>query len=871
MGIPVLTITPLDATLSAKGTLDLFALTLNGGLHSEPGRFIPENPLTTAIVRSQGEILSDSTALVRVAPGADSMADLAFCQIVVSAKAALDSVTRLNASGFAVSVPGMARFFGRLDPEDAPLTNGWLKALNDGDAEGLQIVLSEAEVCAFSGDRAEIEALLLSLLAYPPVTMPGFFEKHFLVTQLLLNALHTERTAEMAAGLKVSLDGLINLSTQTHDKTVYANLMRLIVLVSESLERGTRLDVLSGLFLKPPSEKLGEEGFVFYQLVLAGLRVDFAAEDVFADLIRRHHSSGEEVFRIMTLLQRHHENMNSRMLTLIAENLAVFLAHPEAGIRRLVRGHVRRLFDLFNDEQRVILSGEVLKQMVSCEVRTEIAVFFSRIFQDLSQSVQTTVFADLCAFISASDKDNDLRAALIKLEGDLFSHTQDKSFMAREVFKSLVKRQGAGDDGVFRGLAFVNRHADDLGGALTEISQFLAKELGFVPLESMGLSFVFARYCVARVVKTFSSSGGLFDMSLSFNERERVSREIWPDIREKMGAITQEHHQKILRVVQEEFLAEDQLAQRAYLYAYYVGREDLGEFERFVYTPDLRAYFAMDLGRPEALGKYEPLQITGFFVSDTFQTPNDADLKARIYGALNIQLPDVAAINAALPPEAQLVKIPGAVFKMGNDGSKLSNEGPEFTSVVSPFFVMEAPVSNNLYLQFDSTHNAGREFNGRDQGVVRISLNDAIAFAAWWNETHKVPGMKWRLQREAEKDLIMRDGEPDVVTDAPSHDRVNWGGKNRTLQVKDPKYRGKNGVYHYRGDRWELCEDKYGTYPTGVVINYKGASDGGDCVLRGGSWYSDDNGVRLACRCSFSPGYRYYDVGFRLVLAREDL
>ena len=75
-------------------------------------------------------------------------------------------------------------------------------------------------------------------------------------------------------------------------------------------------------------------------------------------------------------------------------------------------------------------------------------------------------------------------------------------------------------------------------------------------------------------------------------------------------------------------------------------------------------------------------------VAKNVQLPNDTNLQERIFAALNISLPDVAAINATLPANAQLVQIPGAVIKMGNDGSKQSDKGPAFTAVVSPFLVL---------------------------------------------------------------------------------------------------------------------------------------------------------------------------------------
>ena len=39
-------------------------------------------------------------------------------------------------------------------------------------------------------------------------------------------------------------------------------------------------------------------------------------------------------------------------------------------------------------------------------------------------------------------------------------------------------------------------------------------------------------------------------------------------------------------------------------------------------------------------------------------------------------------------------------------------------------------------------------------------------------------------------------------------------------------------------------------------------------VVRGGSWSSDRGGARASFRFSLSPGLRYHDFGFRVILRR---
>lgn len=96
---------------------------------------------------------------------------------------------------------------------------------------------------------------------------------------------------------------------------------------------------------------------------------------------------------------------------------------------------------------------------------------------------------------------------------------------------------------------------------------------------------------------------------------------------------------------------------------------------------------------------------------------------------------------------------------------------------------------------------------------------------------------------------------------------------NKLRDQKDPGYCANGfGLYHMAGNVSEWTADSYSS-------SYADASTDGHVpvcreadiyhsfrVIRGGSWYSAENGLRSASRLGIKPWFSYADLGFRLVM-----
>jgi formylglycine-generating enzyme required for sulfatase activity len=181
-----------------------------------------------------------------------------------------------------------------------------------------------------------------------------------------------------------------------------------------------------------------------------------------------------------------------------------------------------------------------------------------------------------------------------------------------------------------------------------------------------------------------------------------------------------------------------------------------------------------------------------------------------------------------------------------------------------------------------SMASLGNEFKGDDLPVVNVSWEEAQEFIRRLNEKLKLSRSVYRLPSEAEWEYAARAGTrtPYAFGETISPDTANYWWdkphrnapekKNLGHPVKVGSYPANAfGLFDLHGNVWEWCEDDWHDSYTGAPADGRAWVDspsrGSYRVSRGGGWGNGAVGCRSALRINVAPGYRYVNLGFRLL------
>ena len=238
-----------------------------------------------------------------------------------------------------------------------------------------------------------------------------------------------------------------------------------------------------------------------------------------------------------------------------------------------------------------------------------------------------------------------------------------------------------------------------------------------------------------------------------------------------------------------------------------------------------------------------------------------------------------------------MVLIPAGSFLMGSPDDELErseSEIPQHPVTVKTFFMGKYPVTQsqwsavatmpqvNLELNPDPSH-----FKGEDRPVENVSWFEAVEFC---DRLSQHTGRPYRLPSEAEWEYACRAG-----TTTPFHfgetitpDLANYNGsytygqgakgiyREETTPVGSFRVANPFGLYDMHGNVWEWCQDHWHDNYEGAPVDGSAwinseVRDEASRLLRGGSWFYDPGLCRSACRYGDIPGFRHFNIGFRVV------
>lgn len=162
----------------------------------------------------------------------------------------------------------------------------------------------------------------------------------------------------------------------------------------------------------------------------------------------------------------------------------------------------------------------------------------------------------------------------------------------------------------------------------------------------------------------------------------------------------------------------------------------------------------------------------------------------------------------------------------------------------------------------DADGNYLKHFNGKDDTpsegnypIVWISWNNAAKFCEWLSEK---TGTTVRLPAEDEWEKACRAGSITTFywgSDSSQASQYAWyTGNTGNLQPAGKKRPNAYGLHDMAGNAWEFCAGWFDQYQNSRPI-------------RGGSWFSDVDYLRVTLREAYHPKRTWNNVGFRVVLS----
>jgi formylglycine-generating enzyme len=243
----------------------------------------------------------------------------------------------------------------------------------------------------------------------------------------------------------------------------------------------------------------------------------------------------------------------------------------------------------------------------------------------------------------------------------------------------------------------------------------------------------------------------------------------------------------------------------------------------------------------------------------------------------------------------KMVFVKGGKFRMGSKNGD-SDEMPEHRVRLNDFYVGKYEVTNAEYAEFLNTQVRDEEelykfidLDGKWRDlkcrIYKDSLtylvekgydNYPVSFVSWYGANAYCKWKKGRLPTEAEWEYLAKTPyfkdknkkkSIQIITEIAVY-QDNSGGN---LSITGSKMPNLLGILDLLGNVAEWCDDWYDmhAYKNSKFKNPSGQLKGDFKVLRGGSWNSTIEELRISNRNGARPENKSISIGFRLIIPAD--
>ncbi len=304
-------------------------------------------------------------------------------------------------------------------------------------------------------------------------------------------------------------------------------------------------------------------------------------------------------------------------------------------------------------------------------------------------------------------------------------------------------------------------------------------------------------------------------------------------------------------------------------------------------TKELNGYYIENIGAYNPDNETFPLQIKGqkgtitvpkasarnfkeSYASATVKGHSklNSTLTREVLSLVTVIDPNTSAVYDFKQFLGNMVFVEGGTFRMGNDDEG-SDERPIHSVTIGDFYIGKYEVTQIEWQTIMGVNPS--KFVGLSRPVENISWNGIQEFLEKLNAR---TGKHYRLPTEAEWEYAARGGSHGQnykFSGSNDVDDVAWYYDNSDDETHEVGLKKPNelGLYDMCGNVWEWCQDLHDEnyYSNSPIENPQGASLGNHRILRGGSWFGeDDNKCRSTFRGWNTPDISSSNYGFRLAI-----